>query len=117
MSNEQLKVYDVWDKPTRWFHWINVLALLGLIGLGLVILNANALGIATQGKILLKESHVWVGYVFVCNLVFRLFWGFFGVGVNKGGSLQSRCHGSFLLGLWCVCFRRASRLAALRSTP
>ncbi len=78
MNDEPLRVYDVWDKPTRWFHWINVLAVSGLIGLGLIILNANTLGISTQGKILLKEAHVWVGYVFVCNLVFRLLWGFFG---------------------------------------
>lgn len=78
MTNEQLRVYDVWDKPTRWFHWINVLAVLGLVGLGLVILNAGTLGVSTPGKILLKEIHVWVGYVFACNLVIRLIWGFFG---------------------------------------
>lgn len=78
MPSEPLQVYEVWDKPTRWFHWINVLAVLGLIGLGLVILNAGSLGVSTEGKILLKETHVWVGYVFVCNLAFRLVWGFIG---------------------------------------
>ena len=87
MSNEQLQIYEVWDQPTRWFHWINVLAVLGLIGLGLVILNADALGIATQGKILIKEAHVWVGYVFVCNLVFRLLWGFFGNRYTRWGGI------------------------------
>jgi cytochrome b len=78
MTDENLRVYDVWDRPTRWFHWINVMAILGLVGFGLVILNAGALGISTEGKILLKENHVLVGYVFVCNLIVRLIWGFFG---------------------------------------
>lgn len=87
MADERLRVYDVWDKPTRWFHWINVLAVLGLIGLGLVILNASSLGIPAQGKILLKETHVWVGYVFVCNLVFRLIWGFFGNRYTRWGGI------------------------------
>jgi len=78
MADQQLRVHNVWDKPTRWFHWINVLAVLGLIGLGLVILNAGALGISTSGRILLKETHVWIGYVFAGNLAIRLIWGFFG---------------------------------------
>lgn len=95
MTDEQLRVYDVWDKPTRWFHWINVLAVLGLIGLGLVILNANALGVATQGKILLKETHVWVGYVFVCNLVIRLLWGFFGNRYTRWGGILPGGFGYF----------------------
>lgn len=78
MTNKRLQTYDVWDRPTRWFHWINVLTVLGLIGIGLVILNAGTLGVSTQGKIVLKETHVWVGYAFVINLGIRLIWGFFG---------------------------------------
>ena len=95
MADEPLQVYDVWDKPTRWFHWINVLAVLSLIGLGLVILNANALEISTQGKVLLKETHVWVGYVFVCNLVFRLLWGFVGNRYTRWGGILSVGFGYF----------------------
>ena len=87
MSDEQLQVYDVWDKPTCWFHWINVLAVLGLIGLGLVILNTGPLDFSTEGKIRLKEIRVWVGYVFVCNLVFRLIWGFFGNRYTRWGGI------------------------------
>lgn len=78
MTKEPLRVYTVWDKPTRLFHWINVLAILGLIGLGLVIFNAGTLGVSTPGKILLKELHVLVGYVFALNLLIRLIWGFLG---------------------------------------
>lgn len=95
MSNEQLQVYDVWDKPTRWFHWINVLAVLGLIGLGLIMLNGKALGISTQGKILLKEAHVWVGYIFVCNLVARMLWGFFGNRYTRWGGMLPGGFGYF----------------------
>lgn len=28
-SSGQYQAYDVWDAPTRWFHWINALAVLG----------------------------------------------------------------------------------------
>jgi cytochrome b subunit of formate dehydrogenase len=41
-----------WDAPTRLFHWINALAVFGLIGTGLVILNDDALGLSSAGKIL-----------------------------------------------------------------
>ncbi len=95
MSSNQLQVYDVWDKPTRWFHWINVLAVVGLVGLGLIMLNGKALGVSTQGKILLKEAHVWVGYVFVCNLVARLLWGFFGNRYTRWGGMLPGGFGYF----------------------
>ena len=29
-----LNSYPVWDVPTRWFHWINVLCVIGLIAIG-----------------------------------------------------------------------------------
>lgn len=95
MPSEHLQVYHVWDKPARWFHWINVLAVLALIGLGLVILNAGSLGASNQGKILLKEAHVWVGYVFVTNLVFRLLWGFFGNRYTRWGGILPGGFGYF----------------------
>lgn len=74
----ELKTYFVWDASIRWFHWINVLCILGLVALGTVILNASALGVSTEGKILLKTVHVWIGYVFVINLFWRLIWAFIG---------------------------------------
>ena len=40
--------YQVWDRTTRWFHWINVLAVIGLIAVGTVILNAKALGVSGE---------------------------------------------------------------------
>lgn len=74
----ELKSYQVWDAPTRWFHWINLLCVLGLAGVGLVILNGGTLGITNPGKIALKTVHVWIGYVFAANLCWRLIWAFFG---------------------------------------
>lgn len=73
-----MKVFAVWDRPTRLFHWINFLCVLGLIGIGTAILFAGDLGASNDGKIALKTAHVWVGYVFVVNLLGRLLWAFIG---------------------------------------
>ena len=73
-----LKAYSVWDASVRWFHWLNLLCMLGLIAVGVVILNAKALGVTDDGKILLKTVHVWIGYVFAANLLWRLVWAFIG---------------------------------------
>jgi len=73
-----LKTFIVWDASVRWFHWINLLCMLGLIAVGVAILNDEALGVTNDGKILLKTVHVWIGYVFVLNLLWRLVWAFIG---------------------------------------
>lgn len=71
--------YEVWDRSQRIFHWINALAVLTLIGVGVVILNADALGIPDDpGMVMLKTVHVYAGYIFVINLAWRLVWGFIG---------------------------------------
>jgi len=49
-----------------------------LICVGTVILWAGELGVSNDGKIALKTVHVWIGYVFVVNLAWRLVWGFIG---------------------------------------
>jgi hypothetical protein len=49
-SAEHLHAYDVWDAPTPWFHWINALEVLGLIIVGVILLNDDALGLAANGK-------------------------------------------------------------------
>ena len=74
----ELNSYAVWDAPTRWFHWINVLCVIALAGFGLVILNDDALGLSNVGKVLLKTLHVWIGYVFFLNICFRIVWAFAG---------------------------------------
>lgn len=70
--------YDAWDRTTRWFHWINVVCVIGLIAFGTLILNAGDLGVSDAGKVTLKTLHVYVGYVFAANLAWRIAWAFFG---------------------------------------
>lgn len=74
----QLGTYKVWDANVRWFHWINVICVLGLIAVGVAILNDRALGVSNDGKVLLKTVHVYFGYVFAMNLALRLAWAFIG---------------------------------------
>lgn len=74
----EFKAYRVWDVSVRWFHWINFACVLGLIAVGLIILNDKALGVTNDGKILLKTVHVYIGYVFAANLFWRLIWAFIG---------------------------------------
>jgi len=74
----ELEKHAVWDRTTRWFHWINALCVLGLAVFGLAILNAGAFGVGSEGKILLKTLHVYIGYAFAINLSWRLIWAFVG---------------------------------------
>jgi Ni/Fe-hydrogenase 1 B-type cytochrome subunit len=74
----ELKTYAVWDRTVRLSHWINFLCVLGLIAVGTVILNAGALGVTDDGKILLKTVHVLIGYVLAISLLWRLVWAFIG---------------------------------------
>tara|TARA_R110002072_G_scaffold14582_8_gene60186 strand:+ start:35805 stop:36548 length:744 start_codon:yes stop_codon:yes gene_type:complete len=74
----KLQRYKVWDLTTRVFHWINATSVLSLIIVGVIILNAKLFGIEGEAKVLLKTVHVYIGYVFVINLLWRMFWAFFG---------------------------------------
>lgn len=74
----EYRAYLAWDVPTRLFHWINALAVLGLIATGLVILNDDVLGLSGPGKIVLKSVHVSFGYIMGVNLLWRFVWAFFG---------------------------------------
>lgn len=82
-----LAEYKVWDRTTRWFHWINFTAVLGLASIGTVILCANALGIGDSGKLALKTAHVLTGYVFGMNLLWRIIWGFIGNRYARWGAV------------------------------
>jgi Ni,Fe-hydrogenase I cytochrome b subunit len=74
----ELKSYTVWDASTRWFHWINAICVIALAVVGFIILNAGDLDISTAGKVTLKTIHVWIGYVFALNLLWRIVWAFMG---------------------------------------
>ena len=74
----ELKTYAVWDATTRWFHWINALCVVALAVVGFLILNADAIGVPVAGEVTLKTIHVWIGYLFVLNLFWRIVWAFLG---------------------------------------
>ena len=83
MSGTKLEVspsvsVSVWDRSIRIFHWINFICVMGLMSVGLAILNYKSFGVDADGKILLKTIHAYIGYVFVLNLLFRLLWAFIG---------------------------------------
>jgi cytochrome b len=74
-----LKEYLVWDRTQRVFHWVNFLAVATLAAIGTVIFNADRIGIPDDpGMVALKTLHVYVGYVFIINLLWRLVWVFIG---------------------------------------
>jgi cytochrome b len=58
----QLASYRVWDAPTRWFHWINLLCVVGLVAAVSVILNASALGVANAGAFLYGHPDGCLGH-------------------------------------------------------
>ena len=100
-----LTEYRVWDRTQRVFHWVNFLAVLTLAAIGTVILNADRLGIPDDpGLVALKTVHVYVGYVFILNLLWRLVWAFVGGPFARwrallpGGPMFSRRLGEFVRG-------------------
>ena len=79
MTDHQLHEHKTWPAALRWFHWINFTCILGLLFMGLIMLNKSGLGISgNEAKIGLKVVHVLIGYVFVANLVIRFVLGFIG---------------------------------------
>ena len=57
--------YRIWDLPTRVFHWLLVMCVLGLI------ITGNVGG-------LWMDWHFRFGYAVLCLLIFRVMWGFVG---------------------------------------
>ncbi|ABV88049.1 cytochrome b/b6 domain-containing protein [Shewanella pealeana] len=83
-NTEAVTIYQVWDKPVRIFHWVNVILITGLMFIGLIMLFKAELGISgLAAKIKLKEVHIVIGYLFVINLFVRLLWGFIGSGFAR----------------------------------
>ena len=62
-QHPEYQEYLAWDAPTRWFHWLNALAVLALIATGLVILSGDPLGLSAEGKVALKSVHVMTIYL------------------------------------------------------
>ena len=86
-ENSRYRAFAAWDAPTRWFHWINAVLVLGLIGTALVILNGDGLGLSAAGKVSLKSLHVSLGYAMTLNLLWRFVWAFFGNRYARGRAI------------------------------
>lgn len=71
-------VHVVWDPVVRLFHWINLVAFLGLAGLGLLLSYGGSLGLSADGRLAVLRLHVALGYVFAGNLALRLVWAWIG---------------------------------------
>lgn len=113
-----LQTYRVWDLGTRCFHWINFLCVMGLMGVGLVILNADALEVTNPGKVLLKSVHVWIGYAFALNLLWRFVWAFLGNRHARLGALLPGGKGFWNeLGAYTRALRSGQRRAYLGHNP
>jgi len=78
VTDGQWRQYRVWDAPTRLFHWVNFVAILGILVAGILILYDKDIGIERPSVLLLKHLHVWLGYVLVLNLLWRFVWAFLG---------------------------------------
>lgn len=104
MADSNIREYRVWDVPTRLFHWINFLAVIGLIVIGLLMMYKKELGITgVPAKVGLKELHVTIGYVFAVNLLVRLLWGFVGNPFARWRSiLPGRGFGAVLRSYWAT---------------
>ena len=61
----------IWDTPTRFLHWVSAIWVLGLMALGLVMVNqVNASGL----KFELYQWHKSSGFIFGAVLIARLVW-------------------------------------------
>jgi len=57
---------------------MNFVCVVALAAIGTAILYEKELGVIDSGKVLLKTTHVWFGYVFAVNLAWRIAWAFIG---------------------------------------
>jgi Ni/Fe-hydrogenase 1 B-type cytochrome subunit len=99
------RVY-VWEKPVRFFHWLNAGTILVLIATGFFIADPLALissREASQQFIMgyVRFIHFAAAYLFLFNYLFRLYWAFAG---NKYASWRQfvPTSASFFKDFWNV---------------
>ena len=68
---------QVWDAPTRIFHWLNVLTVILILFTGLAFTFRGFLNLDGHEASLVFETamikmHSVIGYIFMANLIFRL---------------------------------------------
>lgn len=80
---QKLRRVYVWEMPVRFFHWLNVLAILVLIVTGFFISNPLALMSKKEASQQFtmgwfRYLHFAAAYIFFFNYLFRLYWAFAG---------------------------------------
>jgi Ni/Fe-hydrogenase 1 B-type cytochrome subunit len=73
----------VWELPVRAFHWINALAIATLGVTGLIIGKPFSVSYAQEASFqywfgTVRFIHFTAGYVFLFNMLVRVYWGFAG---------------------------------------
>lgn len=79
-----------WNAGLRWFHWINATCIFALMGTGAIMLRAGDFGLDADGRYFVEAVHVHIAYVFVLNLAWRVYLGFFGPRHARWSSLIPR---------------------------
>ncbi len=73
----------VWELPVRVYHWVNALSIVILSITGYIIGDPPALQSAAEASYgywfgTVRFVHFIAAYVFLCNFIFRIYWGFAG---------------------------------------
>jgi len=76
------RVY-VWQLPVRYYHWINVVAIIVLIHTGLLIGAPLAISSSAEASFgywfgWVRFLHFVAAFLFFFNFIFRIYWGFVG---------------------------------------
>ncbi len=82
ISHDFKRVF-VWEAPVRFFHWLNVISILTLIGTGLLIGNPPAIMSGAEATDqywfgTTRYIHFVTAYIFTFNMLYRVFWSFMG---------------------------------------
>lgn len=100
MNHKQMRRVYVFHLPTRFFHWLNVLAIFSLIATGYLIGNPPALMQESEASFnywfgINRFIHFISGWVFAANWMYRIGFSFFGA--NKWENWRAfipyrKCH-------------------------
>ena len=83
METRNFKRVMVWEGPVRFFHWLNVLAIIVLILTGFLIANPPALLSSAEATNLhsfgiIRFIHFTAAYLFFFVMILRIYWAFAG---------------------------------------
>ncbi len=83
METRNFKRVMVWEAPVRFFHWLNVLAIIVLTVTGFLIANPPAILSSAEATDLhsfgvIRFIHFIAAYIFFFVMILRLYWAFAG---------------------------------------